>query len=492
VSPRLLLALPVLLLFAAGAVAAGVHPPTVTSHFVSEQASAPNPPDSLLAVGTSDLVDGTNAGLWFYTKAGHLEGQQSWTQFWRAAGVPSGDITGKCCVDPRALWDGYLKRFWISTMAGTCGACLDSRTGKKGTSYVFLALSDTSDANGAWTGFVLDETVNGNGVYERDWCDYDQLGLDARAIYVSCDMFPLGSGSKFTRVRVITKLQLTEVVSAKTHPTKHKPECPSPPCSWWDLEHATDPGGLQPFFVAPANMVEAGSTGEFLIDAGSGSSGHALTIRQITNVSACCDDNASTQPKVVTKSAPVASFSAAPAAPQKGSSATIATGPPKVYSVVYYKGRLYAAQTVSCFGSFSCVKFYAFAVGAWPSTTGVAETLGSVGLYDYYPALGVSRSGTLTMVYGQSSKAEFPRVDYVGIPPISVRFRCPCPSSAEQLLQSGTSSYTHSSIYHHSVTVGDYFTAATDPDLEHVWIHGNLGPTRPGTDWTSVVARTKP
>jgi hypothetical protein len=155
---RIILGVAVLLLLlaVAGAVAAGAKAPALTTRFVSERTSSPHPPDSLLAVGPSDLVDGSNAGIWFYSKAGRLQKQESWPQFWRRAGVRTSDLPRKCCVDPRAVWDRSLQRFWISMMAGTCGSCQDAATRRRGTSFVFLALSDTSGAGGSWHAVELD------------------------------------------------------------------------------------------------------------------------------------------------------------------------------------------------------------------------------------------------------------------------------------------------------------------------------------------------
>src|SRR5205085_5286114 len=123
---------------------------------------------------------------------------------------------------------------------------------------------------------------------------------------------------------------------------------------------------------------------------------------------------------------------------------------------------------------------------------GIHQKLGTAGVFDYYPALAPDSSGKMTMVFGQSGAAEYPRVDYVGItPPTGHSSACPCLEGIG-LLKSGTRPYVHSSEYQHSITVGDYFTAAIDPDFLHVWIRGNLGPTRSGTDWTSVIGETKP
>jgi hypothetical protein len=61
-SPRRIVLGPTLLLVLVGAVAASAQAPALTTRFVSEQTSSPHPPDSLLAVGPSDLLDGTNGG----------------------------------------------------------------------------------------------------------------------------------------------------------------------------------------------------------------------------------------------------------------------------------------------------------------------------------------------------------------------------------------------------------------------------------------------
>jgi hypothetical protein len=294
------------------------------------------------------------------------------------------------------------------------------------TSYVFLALSDTSRAGGSWHAVELDETVNDKGTYEPAWCDYDQLGIDSRAVYVGCDMLPIGSGTAFGRVRVIAKDEIAQTIADELHPSKHKPKCVLPPCSFWDFEHATDADGGASLPIAPATMLDDGPTSEFLVNVAGRRSGSSLTIRQVTDAVACCDGNPATTPKVVTKFESVPAYAASRAVPQKGSTGKLFVGGVNLHSVIVYKSQLYGAQTVSCPGSLSCIRVYSFAVGRWPTVTGTSQTLDSGGAYDYYPALGITRSGAMTLVYGQSSSTEYPQVDFVGIPPLAHARHCPC------------------------------------------------------------------
>ena len=465
--------------------------PVLNVHWVAERASSTHPPDSALAVGPSDLIDGSNAGVWRYTKAGRLEGSsQTLSQFFSSAGIPSAYIPGKCCVDVRAMWDGALQRFWFTAMGGTCSSCTDVLTGHKGTSYVFVALSDTASAAGGWHALALDETINSNHAHEPYWCDFDQLGMNALTIFLSCDMFPFAASEDspdeatsgvFSRVRMISKSEFTDR------------RCGAEPCSWWDLEHPTDANGQLSFAIAPARMTDTGTGYEYMLDAERGTAS-SLTVRKISDVDLCCDGNPSTRPTVTKFFVSVRPFQQPPTASQKGSGTKLDVGDAKIHSVFYYNGYLYGVQTVRCpRTSLSCVRVYAFDVrGPTPILVRSRPNwvVGSKSVSDYYPALAPSTSGRMTLVFGQSGPAEYPRVDFAGVsPPTSGG--CPC-FEGQGVLVAGSSPYTHLAAIHPRATLGDYFTAAIDPDFRHVWIRGNLGPTKPGTDWTSVIGETQP
>jgi len=464
------------------AVALVTSAPALGVHWTSEHASSTHPPDSALAVGPTDLIEATNAGVSRFKKRGRQEGHtESIADFLRAATWPGSSasryLKSKCCVDPHAMWDGALQRFWFSTQQGPAG----------GTAYVFVALSNSSSAAGGWTVLALDQTINSNHVKEPNWCDYDQIGFNEKTLFVSCDMEPDTSpgsdtgpsGTAFARVRVISKSEFEH------------PRCGTEPCSWWDLEHPLDENGQPSLPITPARMYNTGTGYEYLLDASH--SGDEVTVRRISDAGLCCDGNPSTRPTVRKWYISVPSFSRAPDGVQKGTGKRLDLGAPWIHSAFYDNGWLYGAQTVSCLDSYSCVQIDAFPLN------GAAEPVqpdnpvlrfGTPKFFDAYPAIAPSASGRMTVVYSQTGATEFPSVLYSKILPAT---RGSGPSRAgTATLQRGTTSYVHTDVLHHTTTVGDYFSAAIDPDFQHVWIRGNLGPTARGTDWTSVIGKTRP
>src|SRR5581483_6540993 len=144
-----------LALVAAGLGAAS-SPPSVQVRFTSEEANSPHPPDSALAVGPTDMIEATNAGVTLFGKDGRREqDMEPIAGFFRAATWPSTSkkvtsatvaaryLKAKCCVDPHAVWDNTLQRFWFTAQQGP----------KDGTAYVFVALSKSRNAKDGWTAF---------------------------------------------------------------------------------------------------------------------------------------------------------------------------------------------------------------------------------------------------------------------------------------------------------------------------------------------------
>ena len=121
------------------------------------------PPDTMGAVGPSDLVAVTNGSYSYYDKrTGTLAAPHPSTDFWVNAGITNlGPAFGTITVDPRILFDRFSLRFYT--------VALDSDGTIPGTQQLvpnrlLVAVSNSSDPTKGWTGFAI---PNRSGGFER-------------------------------------------------------------------------------------------------------------------------------------------------------------------------------------------------------------------------------------------------------------------------------------------------------------------------------------
>ncbi len=74
----------------------------------------------------------------------------------------------------------------------TSGYSVGSPATHRQRSTFLIGLSNTNDTTQGWTLFSIDATLNGDTA-TSNWCDYPTLGVDAQAIYLTCNMFSFPS-----------------------------------------------------------------------------------------------------------------------------------------------------------------------------------------------------------------------------------------------------------------------------------------------------------
>jgi hypothetical protein len=207
--------------------------------------------------------------------------------------------------DPWLAYDPHINRFWIIAVSGRTSTF----------NNVVLGVSRSSDVTQGWNLYELDTTLNG-GTDTSNWCDYPKLGFDAQAIYITCNMFNDSDDFQYSKIRVMTKSQLTSNAST---------------IRWWDFWDRTEGCFLffcsRSFTIQPAQMLGASaSDGEFLVDAhGGGGDGSTLEVWRITNPQNCCTATPSA-PNIQQMSHDVGDYSPPPLAEQLNSTTGIDAG----------------------------------------------------------------------------------------------------------------------------------------------------------------------
>jgi hypothetical protein len=137
-----------------------------------------------LATSSSYVLQGINRAFAVYSPNGTL--QSGWPKkFASFFGTPN---PGQCSpgglnlFDPRAFYDSNDQRFWAEVLSneGVRDNCSTVA------SQVWIAVSQTSNPNGAWNVYSFD-LMRGTNNYG----DFSQFGFDQHAVYFSSDMFSL-------------------------------------------------------------------------------------------------------------------------------------------------------------------------------------------------------------------------------------------------------------------------------------------------------------
>ncbi len=152
------------------------------------------PPDMVIAVGPSHVVEAVNAGFSVYTKFGtpvtpSPDGEAYWTfsDFFDAR-KPAG--WEGFMFDPRLLYDANRDRFVMLALG---------KDEVNETSYFFLALSETSDPTGDWCTRRIDS--NDTGGASPAWLDYAGLGVDQWGLYVTGNLIYWTGGKRGAQIR---------------------------------------------------------------------------------------------------------------------------------------------------------------------------------------------------------------------------------------------------------------------------------------------------
>jgi hypothetical protein len=377
-------------------------------------------------------------------------------------------LTDSAPFDPHPAYDPYIARFWFVAVSANESAL---------TSTLLVGLSNSNDATAGWTVFSLDAKVNGS-TDSGLWCDYPQIGIDAQAVYFTCNMaqFPTATGTlQYAKLRVMTKDQFMNGTC----------------CRWADFFNTNLMEGassIRAISIAPARMYGAtASDGEFLVEAhGRGADGSALEVFHVTNPQVCCILGNQSSPTMNQETESVYSYDAPPGAQQPGTITTIDTGDTRLQFAVWKNGDLFTGHNVANgSGQNSGAAFVELDVSRFPSMITLNDwVLAQTGTDYFYPAADVDASGTKVMVFNRSSPSVFAGAAFLGIPPSSV---CQtCFDGPEQTLQDGQSTYVLLDKINRN-RWGDFSGAAADPSGSGVWVHGEFAASTVNT-WGTEVA----
>lgn len=127
------------------------------------------PPDTVLAVGPSHVLEAVNSGFTIYSKTGSVVQSFRLLNTLFAPALPTGWTAS--LVDPRVIYDTFHSKFVLLAIS------LDRNLQE---SYVFVAISVTSNPTGSW--FFYRYRAN-EGALNDQWLDFPALGADLWGLY---------------------------------------------------------------------------------------------------------------------------------------------------------------------------------------------------------------------------------------------------------------------------------------------------------------------
>jgi hypothetical protein len=146
-------------------------PPTFTNFLGAPDNGLSIPPDTMGAVGTSQIMNTVNGQVRIQDRSGRTLSSVTLDAFWSRVGP----FVSNGTFDPKVYFDAQFNR-WITV------ACADAESDQ---SSVLIGVSRSADALGQWSLYRID--ADASNVY---WADYPSVGHNTRWIVVTMNMFP--------------------------------------------------------------------------------------------------------------------------------------------------------------------------------------------------------------------------------------------------------------------------------------------------------------
>jgi hypothetical protein len=420
------------------------------------------PPDTQLAAGPNHLMAVVNDLARIINRTTSATLVFDTNTFFK---VPNGFIAS----DPKIVFDAASGRWYLSTLA------FDGVTSITFDSYVFLAVSTSSDPTASWTIYgLLDQHAS------HMLCDQPHLGFTDDKITITCDEF--GSNG-FFQGDILLVVDKTAALNG-TAAAEYVQAFPD-----------TNQGSLQPVYsttsttIVPPLAVRPVSI-QYIVWMPSGGYG----------IMAVMGNPAQQNIGWAQARVAINSNSLPPRAAESGTTSTIDTGDLRLDSAVYQSGVIWAAGGDSCIPNGdtvqrACLKLFQIKVSGFPfQTLSVSVTedfdvgmfVQGTGDYLYYPAVTMDRGGTTYISYTESSTADLPTVYVSDIIAANA-------GAIDQtvLVQVGAGAYVGPASAAGGSRFGDYSAAAPDPNESHtVWIAGEVGAYEMNhlDDWGTVGA----
>ena len=155
------------------------------------------PPDTNIAVGPNHVIVATNDDWAIYDRHGNEQYRVD---------IQSYLGTTDFMFDPRCVYDPWNGRYLILYLR------MRGSGGSQG-SWWTLMISDDSNPHGSWSIYNFNARFDG-GIERNQWVDFPHLGYDNEAVYLAGNMYDVGGGFRYAKVRILWKNQIYNAQAA--------------------------------------------------------------------------------------------------------------------------------------------------------------------------------------------------------------------------------------------------------------------------------------
>ena len=450
------------------------------------------PPDVTGAVGmngTTELVtEFLNGYYGVYTSGGVPIAQETNGVFWEnALGAATFDQTfgvggSVFPSDPRMVYDPSSKRWFVSQITAS------SIAGVSGNSFL-LAVSNTSNPAGTWSGFAL-PTAPGFGA----GTDFDMLGMNNSNVYISGDAFSAGAGGYSvvgSTTLAIPKASLIGAGGATPSVNGYQLFDASQFAAGTVLNHPVMELGSS---SNTEYLYSGDNTNQLVRSSISGTSQANYTLSQGAGSVASFTGSALAANLPLTAQT---STNSPNNAGQPGTAATLSTGDSRLSSNLYMvNGLVWGTQTVvnPHNSALSAIRYYAIdpalnRVVAQGIITDPNHATSSL----YYGSIAVSSTGNVVIDFEESSTTQSAST-FIVTGAYNGSSLALAASGIPQLLSAGTGYYVESpGQTTGSSRWGDYSTIWADPNNPHnFWIMQELPSSTNPNQWTTMITQIDP
>lgn len=329
------------------------------------------PPDPYLAVGPNHVIVTVNTSFRIYDKEGNILKTIS-ADSWYNNVFPSAGA-----FDPKVTYDVIDQRWimvWLQESSGVA--------------TLLLSVSDDSDPLGTWYNWALPANLNGT-VNSNTWTDYQGVGYDENAIYITGNQFLFNGGFQYAKIRIIPKAQLYANTAG--------------PCSWMDIWNINNGNSST---LRPSIMYSSSSK-YYLVEVPYVSAANYVRLYSITNPL--------TTPTLVLNNIGVTTYSLPPNASQLGGGTPIESGDVRLRNEPKYRdGFLYFVHSVKNpdYQAYSALHYVK--INTNTNTPDQDYVFGADGFWHFYPSVDVDIDGNVALTYSRSGTTEYPGAFFTG------------------------------------------------------------------------------
>jgi hypothetical protein len=348
--------------------------PTASTNFSGISATGWIPPDCTMAVGPAHVMLSVNSSVAIHNKAGGAAVlQRTLTQWF------SNVVSGQTVFDPKLLYDQHAARWVLLAVAFKTNP---------NASVFLLSVSATSNPLGTWRNYVFDATKDGS-TPTGNWADFPGLGVDAKALYLTANMFAFGGGFQYAKIRIVPKAGPYS----------------GGPAPFFDFVKMRNPDNSMAFTIQPCHTFGAPQV-EYLVNSRF-PSGNALTLWRIANPTAA--------PTLTRQPVATSAYALPPNADQKGGPPPLNTGDVRVLHAVFRGDSVWCALTTSRnWGLGNRASVHWFQIRAAAAALVQEGVYGTRAAHYFYPAGCPDANGNFVLVFSRSGTAEFGSIGYTG------------------------------------------------------------------------------